>query len=95
MKNKEELNKAIQVIEEAGGFVMMNDDESDVSHLVTDQEVENEVYKKEYEERKNECFEEFQKMLGSKDFSMSKVDDLLYSHGVDLDDLEDFIHASY
>lgn len=96
MKEKDKkLEKAIRTVEEAGGFVMLNNDESDVSHLVSDEEVEKEMYKKEYEERKNECFDEFQEMLGSKDFSFNGVDNLLYSYGLDLDDLEDFIHNSY
>ena len=95
IEKDKKLEEAIRTIEEAGGFVMMNNDESDVSHLVSDEEVQKAIHKKEYEERKEECFEEFQEMLGNKNFSMTKVDNLLYSYGVDLDDLEEFIHRSF
>ena len=93
----EELKKAIEVVENAGGFVMMQGDlEEEIAPMSDARLKELEAREQEsindYNERKEECFEDFQKMLGRKDFSIAKVDDLLFKHGLDLDDLEDFIH---
>ena len=90
MKDKK-LQEAIQVIEEAGGFVMMDQDESDVSHLVSDDEVKNQMHKKDYEERKQMAFDDFDEAIKKKNCSFTMMEDICFENGVDLDDLEDWL----
>lgn len=95
-----ELDKAINIVEEAGGIVIMQgDDELDQvmaresSQLNT--EIENRKMKADYEERKEEAFKEFDAALGSKNFNFGTVEDICYENGIDLDDIEEYIYRYY
>jgi hypothetical protein len=97
---KKELADAIKLIEDAGGFVMMQGDLEDQVAPMTESrleelEAEQRKHFEEYQQRKRECFKEFDELLGRKDFSFSKVEDLCYEHGMDLDDIEEYIHGHY
>lgn len=99
MKNKK-LEEAIKVIEEAGGFVMMQSINKEEYAEMTDgriEELEEEERKRfeEYQSRKKDAFNDFQKMLKRKDFSISGVEDMIHYHGLDMDDLEEMIHKYY
>lgn len=100
-----ELEKAIQLIEEAGGIVMMADgeleDESRDEYLAR-LEIEEEREKAELEEfqkmRKQslkEAKKEFDQMLGDVEFSYDKVADMAHGQGLDMDDIENMIHNFY
>ena len=90
---KSELENAIRVIEEAGGFVMMQE-VNDLA-LLSDEDVQLEVDHKAYESRKKDAFDDFDKALGSKNFSYGMVEDICYENGIDMDDIEEYIHGHY
>lgn len=97
------INEAIEIIEQAGGFVMFPESEEEQSeimkHAMDLQNIEEESarkrFQKEYEERKAEAFEEFDQLLGSKNFSVNAVDDICYENGIDMDDIEEWINSHY
>ncbi len=92
----EKLKEAINVVENAGGIVMMQESMEEHELLLResakiDQEIEKSKYKTEYEERKNDAFEELENALGKKNFSFQKAEDILYENGLDLDDMEEWL----
>jgi ATP-dependent Clp protease ATP-binding subunit ClpA len=97
------LQKAIDLIEEAGGIVMMQSTEeteammreAELIESTAKEQAENDQYKREYESRKADAFEEFDELLGSKNFSMNAVDDICYGNGIDMDDIEEYINSHY
>jgi len=97
------VNEAIEIIEQAGGFVMFPESEEEQSEIITHalklQDIEDEAarkrFQKEYEERKAQAFEEFDQLLGSKNFSINAVDDICYGNGIDMDDIEEWINSHY
>lgn len=102
----EELKKAIDLIEEAGGIVMMadsfdEDGESRDDYLArleaeeAKEKEQLEQWQKERKETLTEMAKDFDKMLNSKDFSYDKVEDMVHGYGCDMDDLEDLIHNFY
>ena len=104
MTNK--LCKAINLIEEAGGIVMMSQDFNEESESRDDylarlemkEQEEKEQLFKWQEQRKeslNDMADDFDSMLGSKNFSVTAVENMVHSHGLDMDDLEDLIHNFY
>ena len=90
---KKKLDEAIKTVEKAGGIIMMPSD-PDLPEI-SDEDVENAARKREYEERKQEAFEEFDKALGSKNFNYGTVEDICYENGIDMDDIEEYIHGHY
>ena len=100
-----ELEKAIQLIEEAGGFVMMATDldqtdnrDEYLAQLEMQEDAERDQLNAWQEQRKlslEEMREDFYKMLGSKNFNITAVEDMVHGHGLDMDDLENMIHGSY
>lgn len=100
------LNEAIDMIENAGGFVMFPETDKDErnirsqtfieeNRIMDDIDKEEEKYKNDYEERKNDAFEEFDEALKQKNFSYSDVEDICYENGIDMDDIEDYINSYY
>lgn len=100
------LNEAIDMIENAGGFVMFPETDKDErnirsqtfieeNRIMDDIDKEEEKYKNDYEERKNDAFEEFDEALKQKNFSYSDVEDICYENGIDMDDIEDYIFSHY
>ena len=97
------INEAIEVIEAAGGFVMFPETEEEQSEIIKHanqlQDIEEESarkrFQKDYEERRAQAFEEFDELLGSKNFDINAVDDICYSNGIDMDDIEDWIFSHY
>jgi len=99
-----ELEKAIEVIEQAGGFVMMADDfdERNRDEYLQDLEKQEKAqqeqliaWQNERKESLEEMQKDFAKMLGSKNFSFTAVEDMVHGYGCDMDDLEDLIHNYY
>ena len=100
-----ELEKAIDLIEEAGGVVMMaidlEEEETREEYLArleaADAEEKQEL--EDFQERRREMIHEmkkdFDRMLGSKNFSVTAVEDMVHGYGCDMDDLEDLIHNFY
>jgi RNA processing factor Prp31 len=100
------LNEAIDMIENAGGFVMFPETDKDErnirnqtfieeNRIMDDIDKEEEKYKNDYEERKNDAFEEFDEALKQKKFSYRVVEDICYENGIDMDDIEDYINSYY
>lgn len=100
------LNEAIDMIENAGGFVMFPETDKDErnirnqtfieeNRIMDDIDKEEEKYKNNYEERKNYAFEEFDEALKQKNFSYRDVEDICYENGIDMDDIEDYIFSHY
>ena len=100
------LNEAIDMIENAGGFVMFPETDKDErnirsqtfieeNRIMDDIDKEEEKYKNDYEERKNDAFEEFDEALKQKNFSYRVVEDICYENGIDMDDIEDYINSYY
>lgn len=100
------LNEAIDMIENAGGFVMFPETDKDERNIrsqtfieensiMDDIDKEEEKYKNDYEERRNDAFEEFDEALKQKNFSYSDVEDICYENGIDMDDIEDYINSYY
>ena len=97
------INEAIAVIEAAGGFVMFPETEEEqneiIKHANNLQDIEEEsarrIFQKEYEERKTQAFQEFDELLGSKNFNINAVDDICYENGIDMDDIEEWINSHY
>lgn len=92
MKSKK-LEKAIEEIQDAGGVVMMPDDQD--LPVLSNEEVQRSIDKDELEERKEAAFDEFDKMLGSKNFSYNAVEDMMHEHGLEMDYIEEHIHGLY
>lgn len=99
MGKNQEVENAINIIEDAGGIVILPDDEfNDVAARESsqiDSEIKNDQYSKEYEERKAEAFKEFDSSIGRKNFSFSDVEDICFENGIDLDDIEEYINSYY
>lgn len=82
---------------------MLSESEEEQSEIITHalklQDIEEESvrkkFQKEYEERKAQAFEEFDELLGSKDFNINVVDDICYENGIDMDDIEDYIFSHF
>lgn len=87
------LENAIQLIEEMGGVVLMQDNQ-DLPDL-TDDDIQLSIDRKEFEKRKEAAFDEFDKMLGSKNFSYQAVEDMMFGHGLEMDYIEEYIHGMY
>jgi len=103
---KKDLTDAISSIEEAGGFVMFPEDSAEErnirqqTHILEQKKLQEEEaleaeIKSDYEQRKKEAFKDFDKMLGKPGFSFNGVSDLCYEHGIDLDDIEEYINGYY
>lgn len=96
MKNKK-LEEAIKIVEEAGGFVMIADHAAPEEAPITESQLDAwesdlEEQKREFELRKEEAREDFHKMLGSKNCSYSSVEDMMLSHGLEMDYIEEFLY---
>ena len=94
------LKKAIGIVEDAGGIVMLQETEEEQALIaresdIIDQAVEEDFYVKEYQERKDQAFKEFDDLLGSKNFSVNAVDDICHENGIEMDDIEKYIHGHY
>jgi ATP-dependent Clp protease ATP-binding subunit ClpA len=90
------LQKAIDLIEEAGGIVMMQSTEESEAMMREAELIEQTATKQAEEAKyKADAFEEFDEALGSKNFSMNMVDDICYENGIDLDDIEEYIFSHY
>ena len=87
------LENAIQLIEEMGGVVLMQDNQ-DLPDL-TDDDIQLSIDREEFEKRKEAAFDEFDKMLGSKNFSYNAVEDMMHEHGLEMDYIEEHIHGLY
>jgi len=97
---KEELKKAIKLIENNGGVVLMQE-------LIVDQGLSDLIEKEAKEEAELEKFQEtrreqlknvrndFDDLLKDKNFSVTAVEDMVHAHGCDMDDLENLIHGYY
>lgn len=100
---KDELKNAIDLIEQAGGIVIMQDpdedfslyDHEDMIAKEAEEKAELERWQQQRQESLNDMKKDFDQMLGSKNFSVSAVEDMVHGHGFDLDDLEDLIHNYY
>lgn len=100
-----EIEKAIALIEEAGGIVMMpenfEDEENRNDYLArleaeeARQKEELEQWQRERKKNLTQMYSDFHQMLGSKNFSITAVEDMVHGYGCDLDDLEDLIHNFY
>ena len=100
-----ELEKAVNLIEEAGGVVMMAidlEEEETREEYLARLEAEDLKEKEDLEDfqvRRREMIHEmkkdFDQMLGQKNFSVTAVEDMVHGHGCDMDDLEDLIHNYY
>ena len=93
-KHSIKVTEAIEVIEQAGGLVIMEDDLYD-DIKIRENEEDRKKHLQELKNKRLEALEDFDKMLGSKNFSVSAVEDMVHGHGLDLDDLEDMIHKFY
>lgn len=96
----EELKKAIELVEENGGIVMMQElmDNEEIDALIEKEAQEKAELEKWQEERKirlKGMAEDFSDILKSKNFSVTAVEDMVHGYGCDLDDLEDLIHNYY
>ena len=97
----EELKRAIKLIEDNGGIVMLQEldnDMSDYSAIIDREAQEKADLEKWQAERKQSLAalaEDFDQMLGTPGFSFNGVADLCHYHGCDLDDIEDIIHGYY
>ncbi len=84
---------AVEFIESHGGIVL-NPHETDLS-IMTKIEMmieDDSSDQEEFEQRKEDAWKKFNKMLGSKNFSYSAVEDMMLGHGLEMDYIEDFIH---
>lgn len=104
----QELDKAIKIVEDRGGFVMLPESESEerdirkVTHQLHEEklkeleavEAENES---DFQKRKKEAFREmnreFYKKKGPGITTMTDLEDILLDNGVDLDYLEEWIES--
>jgi len=99
----DKLQQAIDLIEEAGGIVLMQSTEETemmareaaMLEKTAEEQIREAESKKDYEERKANAFEEFEEELGSPGFCFNGVDDLCYRNGIDLDDIEEYIFSHY
>lgn len=90
---KQKIQDAIDIIENAGGIVMMPDDQ-DLPEISED-DVLNEQHKREFQERKQQACDEFDELLGSENFSFQAVEEICYANGVEMDYIEEHIHNMY
>lgn len=91
--NKEQLEKlkeAISVIENAGGIVLI--DEEKIEAEIEDKEQQQ--WLKEYTRNRKEAKKDFAEMI-EKGSSLNSIEDMVLSHGIDLDEIENFIHEMY
>jgi len=87
---------AVEFIEAHGGIVFDQNENNETILKKIEQNIEEDSKSiEEYEKRKEDAFEEFNKLLGSKNFSYSAVEDLMHGHGIEMDDLEEYIHNYY
>jgi hypothetical protein len=97
----DELKNAIRLVEEAGGIVMIQGDHDDMPEYndIIQKEAEERVALEEFQKKRQESLkdmaEEFDSMLGAKNFSFEAVESMVHGHGLDIDDLEDLIHERY
>jgi hypothetical protein len=83
----QELQKAIDVIENAGGFVMLSDDE--ISYIESRYEVDSD-----YAKRKKEAFKEATHALHhNRSLSFTDIEDIMSENGMDMDEIEDWIES--
>lgn len=103
---KKDLIDAINSIEEAGGFVMFPEDSAEErnirqqTHILEQKKLQEEEaleaeIKNDYEQRKDDAFKDFDKLLGSKNFSYGRVEDICFENGIDMDDIEEYINGCY
>lgn len=87
------LENAIHLIEEMGGVILMQDNQD--LPVLTDDDIQLSIDRKELEKRKEAAFDKFDKMLGSKNFSYQGVEDMMHEHGLEMDYIEEYIHEMY
>ena len=85
-----QLKEAISLIEKAGGVVII-DEEKIESEIELKEENE---WIKLYAKQKEEAKKDFHEMLESGS-SVFAIEEMILSHGLDLDELENFIHECY
>lgn len=102
MMMNRELKNAIKLIEDNGGIVMLqqmeDEDMMDYSEIIdreAQEKADLEKWQAERKQKLSDMKDDFDQMLGNKNFSISAVEDMVHSHGCDLDDLEDLIHGYY
>jgi dephospho-CoA kinase len=96
----QELRNAIKLIEDNGGIVIMQEllDNPELNELIqreAEEKAELEKFQEARREQLKNLAEDFDEMLGSKNFSFEGVENLCHYHGCDLDDIEDLIHSYY
>ena len=92
---------AISLIEEAGGFVMMPDEDQDLSQF--DKLIEKEAFEKveleEFQKKRKEALanlsEDFHNLIGKPDFSFSDAENLCLYHGCDVDEIETMLFNEF
>jgi len=104
----QELNKAIKIVEDRGGFVMLPENESEerdmrkVTHAMELQKDEKEQAeidesKMDFESRKRSAFREMNREFydTKKTFltTMTDLEDILLENGIDMDYLEEWLES--
>lgn len=84
---------AVEFVESHGGIVF--DPHEKHASIIAKIEVNLSEQDNDFEERKQDALVDFTKMLGSKTFSYSAVEDMMFEHGLEMDYIEDFIHEMY
>jgi len=95
MASMTELEKAIAIVEKAGGFVYMEDLDFETEEEIQRASAEAQEELNDYLDRKKQAFKKFDQALGSKNFNYGMAEDICYQNGIDMDDLEEWIHAQY
>jgi len=102
---KEDLHKAIETIENAGGFVMMPEDSEEQRRIRKEtfaleqkKEAEEQAIidegKADFESRKKDAFREATDALyHKKNLSYGDIDDIFFENGIEPDYIEDWIES--
>jgi translation initiation factor IF-2 len=87
------IEQKVSELEQAGAVVILPPKiEKAIDNM---NEKEQKKLLRQREKAREEMKDEFDEMLARKDFSVSGVENMVHSHGFDLDDLEDLIHGCY
>jgi hypothetical protein len=104
----QELTKAIKIVEDRGGFVMLPENESEerdirkVTHALeiqkeAEEQADIDANESDFQKRKKEAFKEmnreFYRTTGPMLTTMSDLEDILLDNGVDMDYLEEWIES--
>ena len=101
----QELTKAIKIVEDRGGFVMLPENESEerdirkVTHALeiqkeAEEQAEIDEGKADFEGRKKDAFREATHALHhKKELSFQDIDDIFFKNGIEPDYIEDWIES--